>query len=167
MRAVWTRRARRSVGIAALVQLACASAPPPDAREDEPRFRAPHGCKGATLTIYTDRMSPAEALPEPELGPEPPPPDLPPEMNERRWAEGSGARAAAPVIEREIAETKCAARYKWNQNRWAVECQEPQDYCGWSTKDADALAERIRRLVTPAVNVNVNSCVCRTYNRGP
>lgn len=157
------RRARRSVGIAALVQLACASTPAPAARQDEPRFRVPHSCRGATLTIYTGRMSPAEALPEPELGPEPPPPDLPPEMDERRWAEGSGARALAPVLERELKETKCAARYIWDAYCWAVACEQQHDHCGWGTEDADAVAERIRRIVTPAVKVLVNICVCRGY----
>jgi len=102
-------------------------------------------------------------LPEPELGPEPPPPELPIEMKEDRWMAGTGARALAPVIQREISGTKCAARYVWDEDRWAVECEEQHDYCGWGTEDADAVAERIRGIVRPAVKVFVNSCICRGY----
>jgi len=173
---VWTRRARRLARTAALLLLGCASprhqgaVMPAHTSESESEVeresRVPHSCFGATVTIsLVNGMSPAEALPEPELGPElPPSPELPIEMDALRWAAGSGARAVAPAIERELSGTRCRAFYKWNDYHWVVECSEEEDACRVSPEAANALAERIRHIVAPKVQVYVDTCVCRGYS---
>src|SRR6187551_301671 len=53
MNVVRTGCARRLVGIAAMVQMGCASPPPPAALEVERVPRVPHSCRGAHVMAYT------------------------------------------------------------------------------------------------------------------
>jgi len=154
------------------VGVACASTPSPrtggpssSEEQDEGHVpHVPHSCFGAAIKIDPSEEGrfPADALLEPELGPEPPPEPDSRQMSERPRGEWV-ARAIVRSVEGAVPEIRCHTYEDRSLFRFTVECGE-ENGCQTTAEKGQAYVERIRPLLTPVVRVGLDTCACRAYN---
>jgi hypothetical protein len=156
-----TRVGAAGLALAAAAFLACAARQATAPDEDAPgrTINVPHGCAGAEIRVQWPDIVRSLELLIPRKTPEPETPV--PEIEERRPPPTGEetANAVMNAIESAVPEIQCRPE---NHYYRALRCSE-KDLCRTSIEAAQAYVERIRAVVTPAVEVSALSCACRIY----